>query len=57
MVALSTIGTSCIGVYVGSRILYTTARDGNFLELFATVHNRFKTPVASIICQVCTYAH
>ena len=39
-------------MYVGSRILYATARDGNFVEMFSGLHSSFKTPVAGIIFQV-----
>ena len=52
LVATSTLGSATGGVYTGSRVMYATSRDGNFLEMFSGLHNKFKTPVAGIIFQV-----
>ena len=54
LVATSTLGSATGGMYVGSRVMYATARDGNFLEMFSGLHNKFKTPIAGIIFQVGT---
>ena len=32
MVAISTMGAATGGVYAGSRVMYTTARDGDLIE-------------------------
>ena len=53
MVAISTIGAATGGVYAGSRVMYTTARDGNLIETLSLLHNKFQTPVMALIVQVC----
>ena len=52
MVAISTIGAATGGVYAGSRVMYTTARDGNLIETLSLLHNKFQTPVMALIVQV-----
>ena len=38
-------------VLTGPRVYYAMARDGQFFEAAATIHPRFRTPVASILAQ------
>lgn len=54
MVAISTIGAATGGMYAGSRVHYTTARDGNFMELFSLIQNKFQTPITALLFQVGT---
>uniref|UniRef100_A0A1X7TBH0 Amino acid permease/ SLC12A domain-containing protein n=1 Tax=Amphimedon queenslandica TaxID=400682 RepID=A0A1X7TBH0_AMPQE len=51
MVAVSTIGAATGAVYAGSRVMYTTARDGNLIETLSLLHNKFQTPVMALIVQ------
>lgn len=51
MVAISTIGSATAGVFSGSRIAYTTARDGNLMNVFGLIHNKFQTPIVAVIIQ------
>ena len=51
MVAVSTIGSATAGVFSGSRLAYTTARDGNLMNVFGLIHNKFRTPIMAVIAQ------
>ena len=52
MVAVSTIGAATAAMYSGSRVTFTTARDGNMIGTLSLLHNKFQTPIMALIVQV-----
>jgi L-type amino acid transporter 9 len=51
MVAVATLGATTGSVYMASRVVFATSRDGNFLEIFSGLHNTHSTPVPAILLQ------
>ena len=52
MAAVSTIGAATAAMYSGSRVTFTTARDGDMIGTLSLLHNKFQTPIMALIVQV-----
>ncbi|KAG0348353.1 hypothetical protein BG004_005380 [Podila humilis] len=47
-VACSCFGAANGSIFTGARVIYATAREGNLPQIFGTVHEKRKTPIAAL---------
>jgi L-type amino acid transporter 9 len=56
LVAVSTLGTNLLNIYVSSRMIFSSAREQQFPEVFCGVHEKWGTPISAVILQACMTA-